>query len=300
MKIDINKVDLTNNNQKVIAGLLVIGVLALLYFVLPPLAFILKSLWTILLLGVPLVILVAFVVYNPMLIWNIFKQLSWNLTKALIAGDKLGYMYRYHEYIISRIGELKKSLDGLGAIKAEMNRTAINLAKQLEENKKMAVAYEGRKTERNAKEVDSAIRQLAIKIKVDTTQLDQLTPRIDLIQKQYAYLDELHGYWIEDAESLKYTLDAKAAEYEMYQRVAKATDAAAEFLKQDTEQARIYKESLDQIETEVTTYISNIESFEKQAKPIIQAMSLNKEVNEEEGLKLLEEYKKSKPDFKAA
>src|ERR1041384_2316572 len=98
MNFDIQKVDLTNKNQKIFAGILVFLVLGLLWYLLPPFIVILKNIWLAAILAVPLI----FVVCNPMLMWNIFKQLSWNLTKALIGQDKLGYMYRYHEYLLTK------------------------------------------------------------------------------------------------------------------------------------------------------------------------------------------------------
>jgi hypothetical protein len=118
MKLDTSKVDLTNDNQKIFAGILAIAVLFLLYWALPPLVFILKNLWIAAVLGLPIV----FIALNPMLVWNIFKQLSWSLTKGLISGDKLGYMYRYHDYLLGKIDNLQKSILSVGAIKTKLTR----------------------------------------------------------------------------------------------------------------------------------------------------------------------------------
>lgn len=287
--LNINKVDLTNNNQKVFAGLLLVGVLFLLYWLLPPLVFILKNLWIAAILALPIV----FVIANPMLVWNIFKQVSWNITKGLISGDKLGYMYRYHDYIVNKIAQLFHSIENLGAIRVKMERKASELVQNVNSNKAQAV-----KLESKGDIAKGSIRMLANKINVDSKQLESLLPKIDNIKKQEAYLKELHQHWVTDAEDLKYTLDSKADEYKMMKEMAEATGAASEFLKGNSEEYKIYQESLKQIETQVSQYTSNVENFESRIKPIIENLSLNREVSEDEGLKLIEEYKNQSINFK--
>jgi len=118
MNLDTSKIDLTNTNQKIFAGILVVFALIFLWWALPPFIIILQNIWIAAALGLPL----AVIIFNPMLFWNVFKQLSWNLTKGLISGDKLGYMYRYHDYLLGKIGKLEQSIVSVGGIKTKLTR----------------------------------------------------------------------------------------------------------------------------------------------------------------------------------
>jgi hypothetical protein len=281
MKLDTSKVDLTNDNQKIFAGILAIAVLFLLYWALPPLVFILKNLWIAAVLGLPIV----FIALNPMLVWNIFKQLSWSLTKGLISGDKLGYMYRYHDYLLGKIDNLQKSILSVGAIKTKLTRKISELNTTIKENKQKAISYQ----DKNA--APTVIRTLQNKVAIDTKQLENLLPKVVNVEAQMKALTELHDLWLADTEDLKYTLDAKAEEYKLLKELNSATGNASEFLKGNSEEFKIYQESLKQIEDSVATYTANLENFERQARPLIDSLSMERSVQEDAGAKLIEEFK---------
>jgi len=281
MKLDTSKVDLTNDNQKIFAGILAVAALVLLYWALPPLIFLMKNL---LILGV-LMIPVAFIVLNPMLIWNVFKQLSWSLTKGLISGDKLGYMYRYHDYLLGKIANLQGSITSVGAIKTKLTRKITELDALIKENKQKAIVYEEKKA------APTVIRTLQNKVAIDTKQLNNLLPKVVNVEAQMKALTELHDLWLADTEDLKYTLDSKAEEYKLLKELNSATGNASEFLKGNSEEFKIYQESLKQIEDSVATYTANIENFERQARPLIDNLSMERSVQEDAGAKLIEEFK---------
>lgn len=288
MKLDSSKIDLTNTNQKIFAGVLLAIVLGVLYYLLPPFIVILKNLWIAAILAIPII----FVVMNPMLIWNIFKQLSWSLTKTMISGDKLGYMYRYHDYLISKINDLNKNIQNVGAIRVKLRRKIGDLSLTIKENKSKALAFQDKQAPA------TVIRTLGNKIAIDTKQMEALMPKVLNVEKQEAYLKELYDNWVSGAEDLKYTLDAKAQEYELLKEVNSATDNASSFLKGNNEEYKLYQESLKQIETSVTQYTANIEDFERRVQPILQNLSMERSVSEDEGLKLIEDFKKSTVSLK--
>lgn len=66
----------------------------------------------------------------------------------------------------------------------------------------------------------------------------------------------------------------------------------------DAIEYKLYQESLKQIEDSVTQYTANIEWFERKVQPILETLAANRSVSEDEGLKLIEEYKKTKIDLK--
>lgn len=282
MKIG-NNIDLTNTNQKIFAGVLIVGVLALFHFLLPPLVVIMKNL---ILTGV-LGAVIVFAVLNRNNIWMLFKQLSWNITKNLISGDKLGYMYRYHDYLLNKIGELDGSIKKIGAIRVQIQRKV----KELQDSLKTYLAQE--EAARKQNKPQTIIRTIANKVKIDNDLLANYVPRLEAIIKQEKYLIELHDNWEADAGDLKYTLDAKKDEYNTLKELNKAAGTAGEFLKGSSEEYKIYQESLRQIEDSVTQYTANLQNFERKAQPILMTASMERVASEDEGLRLIEEYRKN-------
>jgi hypothetical protein len=94
-----------------------------------------------------------------------------------------------------------------------------------------------------------------------------------------------------NAEQLKYTLDSKAEEYKLLKELAEASGTASEFLKGNSEEYKLYQESLNQIETSVTQYTATVENFERKVRPILDTISADKNVSEQNGLKLIEDFK---------
>lgn len=288
MKIDIQKVDLTNTNQKIFAAVLIGIVLMIFWVLLPPLVVIFKNLWLLLIMGLPLM----YIIMNPMLFWTLFKQLSWNLTKWIVSKDKLGFMYKYHEYLITKIDRLDGSIKTVSTMRVKVQRKIAELQNTIEENKSRAVALQQQKVS------ELVLRTMGNKINIDQKQKDTLLPKVVNIESQEKYLKELYNAWLADAEDLKYTLDAKAQEYQLLKEMSEATGNAQEFLKGNSEEYKLYQESLKQIEDSVTQYTANIEDFERKVQPILETISANRTVSENDGLKLIEEYKKTRVDLK--
>ncbi len=286
--IDIAKVDLTSPGQKMFAVALAIGTLILLYFLLPPLIYIFANLWLLAILALP----VIYVIMNPMVVWNVYKQLSWNLTKKLISQDKLGFMYRYHEYLLGKIVKLDTNIQSVSAMRVKLTRKVSELKQAIEDNKAKAVAMQ----KQGASKL--VIATIANKVTIDTKQLEALLPKVVNIESQEKFLRELYDGWKADTEDLKYTLDAKAEEYKLLKELSEVSGNASEFLKGDSEEYKLYQESLVQIENSVTQYTANIENFEKKVTPILETISANRTVNEDVGLQLIEEYKKTRVDLK--
>lgn len=281
--MDLQKVDLTNQNQKIFAGILAVGTLMLLWYLLPPLITIFANLWLLAILALP----VVFIALNPMLMWNIFKQLSWALTKKLISGDKLGYMYRYHEYLLDKITKLESNISSVTQMKIKLQRKIITLKDTIDNDTEQAAIFQ---RDNKSKLV---ISSLANKININTKQLEVLLPKLVSVENQEKYLKDLSENMSVQAEDLKYTLDAKADEYKLLKELSEASGNASEFLQGQGEEFKLYQESLTQIENSVTKYTADVENFERKVKPILENMSAERNVSEEAGLKLIEEFKQS-------
>lgn len=276
-----SKVDLTNPTQKFFAAILLAAGIGLVWWMLPSLIWFFEHL---IYLGV-LVLCVAFVAINYKVLWQTFLNLSWKSTKWLISQDKLGYMYRYHDYLLKKLSDLKQNVENVGSARVRLSRSIEACKQTLSDNLKKASAYKDRPNS------GLLIKQIAGIVAVDEAKLKNLGPQLVTITAQQKTLQELYDVWSADAETLKYTLDSKADEYATMKEISEAAGNAKEFLKGNTGEAKLYKESLRQIEASVTQYMSNIESFEREALPLLNKASADASLSEAEGMKLIEEFK---------
>jgi len=277
------KIDLTNNTQKLIAAGIIGLMLIIFYFLLPPFIVIMSNLY----IAAGLLVPVAFICLYPTFVWDTFKELSWKLTKGMISTNKLGYMYRYHDYLIMRIGRLEKNVTNVTAAKIGLQKMIKETGNRVQKNKSDYISYE------NAGASKLVLSSLSNKINVDENQLKVFLPQYTSIENNEKYLLELLDYMRVDTEQLKYTIDAKASEFKILEQVAQATGNAKEFLRGSTPEYKIFQESLTQLEESANLYTAKISNFEREAKPIMERMALDKTISEDEGLRLIEEFKAS-------
>lgn len=271
-----NNLDFTSPSQKLVAGGLLIVTLVILYYITPPLVELFKNIWLLAFYLVPLLIAVL----NYQTIWMVYKQLVWKATQKLISSDKLAYMYQYHTYLLEKIVKLEENTKNITQARVKLERKLAETLSLVNENKEKATFTSG----------ELALNSLYNKINVDTKIAQSLAPKLESITVQETYLVDLIGHWTSDAEQLKYTLDAKADEYEILKTTSEATGNASAFLKGNTVEYKMFEESLKQIENDISLYTANVETFEKRVAPILEGKVADKTFSEEQGKKLVEEF----------
>lgn len=282
--MNLKTADLTSDSQKVIAGILGLVVLGVLYYALPPLVTILKNLWLTVALAVPLL----FVAYNYNLLWDMLKKLSWDLTKKWISSDKLWHMWQGHRYLVAKNEALNENIISVGAIESKTRKEITRIITESNTAKKQAVHEE----EKGAPPVK--VKVLHSKVALLQQQFDTLSPKLAFIENQRVQLVELHANWVADAEILRQHLEAKEQEYELMKELSLASQNASAFLQKDSPEMRNFKESLKQIEQSIDQYTSNVENFQRNVLPLMQTMETQREMNEEEGKKLIDEFKQKR------
>jgi hypothetical protein len=213
-----------------------------------------------------------------------FKTLSWNMTKWLISKDKLGYLYRYHDYIVEKTVKIYDNLKSVSAMRVTLERKINELELLVKNNKAKAIVAEDQGN-------TIATTSFSSKVAVDSKQIEVLKPRLEMVKRQEKALKEMYDMTSLQAEQLKYTLDSKAEEYKLLKEVDSATNSASSLIENNSTEYKIYQESLTQLESEVTTFIASIEAFEVKVKPIVAQMSTEKAINEAEGERLVKEFK---------
>jgi len=279
--MNIKNADLTNPTQKLVAAAIGVGILALLYYLLPPLVFILKNLWITIALTIPLL----FLVYNYEILWSLLKQISWNMTKKIISSNKLWYMWQGYNWLVARNNDLDENIKKVGEIQSKTSKELARIASEAKNAKERGIFEEKKKSPQ------TILKVIYNKTALLETQSNNMEPKLQFIESQRQRLIELHSNWVADAEILKQTLEAKEQEYELMKELSAASDSALLFLKKDSPEMRDFNESLKQIEQSINQYTSNVENFQRNVLPTLQIMDTQREMNEEEGRKLIEEFK---------
>ena len=274
--------DLTTSGQKFIAAMAVMAAGVGLYFILPPMVVILKNLWVAIALGIPM----AALIFNYELVWDLFKQGSWKLTKKYISSNPIWHMYRYHDYMLQKIQGL---YDAIIEVKTVREKSSRRIQELTEETQGFV-----HQKERVVDQESVLSKVLASKIATNMKNIETLQPRVEFIDKQLNQLTEVHNLWSADAEIMKHNLDMKTQEYESLKELSGASDKASYFLGNNSNEMKIFKESLSQIETSVSQYTANIASFEARLIPQLLQSNSKQDFNVAEGERLFEQLKQER------
>lgn len=275
-----NKLDFTTPAQKLMAAGLVVLTGVILFYVTPPLVELFKNLWLLALYTLP----ILFAVLNYQTIWVIYKNLVWKATQKIISTDKIAYMYQYHTHLVDKVTKLEINTTSIVQAKVQLERKLGEILATINDNTTKAAMLQ------NIPGSEISLKTLHNKINVDTKIAESLGPKLESVRAQSEYLQELTKHWEADAEQLKYTLDAKSEEYQLLKSTSEATGNAAEFLKGDTIEYKMFEESLKQIEADVALYTANVETFERKVAPILEGKKTDTLLSEEQGRLLVEEF----------
>lgn len=184
-----------------------------------------------------------------------------------------------------KIEELDQNVQKVGSIESSIKRSVNQMIADCEKEKSIATRYESDPNSQLKLKVSKG------KIGLLQKQIDNFLPRLEYTTAQKKALIELGSAWRADTDLLKTTLDAKAEEYTLMKQLSEASDSAKSFLQKDSPELKIYNESLKQIEKSLSDYTSNVENFQRQAIPVISRINTESAIYEDEGAKLIEEYK---------
>jgi hypothetical protein len=290
--------DKTTGWQKGIAFLLILGVVYGASLVVnafaPTIIEAAKNIYLLLLMVVPLGLVLLYIIMNPLVIWGIFKTLSWNLTSFLIKMDPLSVMDRYVDYLTEKRANLEKIRLVLEGKKVNLGRMIDTLKGEITANvKKGSAALTAGET--NIASLSGTM------VATDQETLKMYQPIYDKMVVNLDFLNALSENWKFAIDKLRYTIDRKRVEYTTLKEMAKAIDQASEFANGDTEASKMYNESVKQLEIKASSYVANIEDFEKKSKDIMGSIKVEKQMVQDEGLSVIEEYRKNGslmlPDF---
>lgn len=279
-------IEKTTNTEKFVRilmlGIIAFGAVKLYNFIAPDINMFIHNIRYLLAFGVPLAALFAFVATNPMFIWMKFKTLSRKITGFFIKLDPLSFMERYVDILIKKKANLDKIKTNLAAKKVALERKMNEAENQMEENTRLGKAAIQVSNKAKASYYGEMLAGNKESIELYTPIYQKMSHNLD-------FLNKVSENWEYSIQKLQGTIERKRTEYEALRDAAKALNQATEFINGNTEEGRIYKESILALEANVSQKIAFINEFEKNSKGILEAIDIEKAANRTEGLDALQE-----------
>jgi len=244
--------------------------------------------------GVPLAALVLYVWSNPAFIWMSYKNICKKITSFFIKMDPLSYMDRYADILSEKLTNVRKSEVNLKAQQVKLKRQIDTDQKLMNDSLKMgeAAMKQGNKSQASL---------YGLRAKGAQESINLFTPNLQRLDRSIKFLQLLDENWDTSIISMRETIERKRTEWQILKENAKALNQASEFLRGDTEEGKIFQESMKALEDQVSQKIAYIEDFEQRAKPIMEGAQIEKSANQADGLDMLEQYMNDSrillPDF---
>lgn len=279
-------VEKTTNTEKFVRllmlGGIAFGAIKAYNFIAPDINMFIHNLWYLLGFGVPLAVLVGFAITNPMFLWMGFKTISRKITGFFIKLDPLSFMDRYVDLLIKKKANLDKIKTHLAAKKLSLERKIDETHEKIRENTRLGKAAVSMGNQQQAAMYGELLAG-------NKESIELYTPIYEKMNKNLTFLDNVSENWGYSIEKLSATIVRKREEFEALRDAANALNQATEFINGNTEEGRIYKESIVALEANVSEKIAFIDEFEKNSKNIMESINIEKTANRSEGLQALQD-----------
>lgn len=234
-------------------------------------------------LGAILVAIVGFVWSNPKWLYMTYTNGCRWLTGQFIKMDPLSYMDRFADILSDKLRNLREAIVNLKGSKVELERQIAADEKVMKDNLGWAQA---------AVKLGNSTRAAAFagEAKNAKDSITLYTPTINRINNSLKFMEPMAENWELSIESMRKLIERKRRDWKILKKNAAALKQSEEFLRGDTEEARIYQESIKALEEQVSQKIAYIDDFEQRAKPILEGAAIQKIAGEQDSLKLLEDY----------
>ncbi len=233
--------------------------------------------------GIPLIFIVLYVLQNPQFIAMTYKNICRKITSFFIKMDFLSYLDSYIDTLLEKRKNLQITKTNIEGKKVKLERQINDLVTAIDENMKKAQA---------AKRLNKLeqVELYAGMASSDKQSVELYKPIYDRMARNLDFLSKLDENWGISIIKLKHEVKRKRTEYETIREMHKGLSEAEMFANSDNEQARIFRESLDALEESVTQKIAAIDDFEKRSKGVMDGIDMEKQMANDEGLRMLEEY----------
>lgn len=287
MELPASLKDKTTGWQKFVAFGLMAGTgylgFVVLAAMLPTILLAAQSLFWLVVIAVCFGLPALYMVTNPLVVWGFFKSLAWNFTKFLIKMDPLSVMDRYVEYLQKKLKNMKGSVDTLRGkeekLERELSALSDSYAKNLENGQ--AALKQGK---------SSAASTYGLYAKTDKDKLARMQPLLQRTKTSLKLMSDLEEAAGETILRLSYQIQSRRSEYELNKEVFKGLKSAEDFINSDSDAAKLYGQSIIELEEQTTQYIGYIDGFERRSKGLVENIAIEKQANIDAGLLELQQY----------
>jgi hypothetical protein len=232
-----------------------------------------------LVVGLPLL----YAYQNPQALSSWWIGTCRKITAAFVKMDPLAFMDAFIAKSIKTLAGLRRVKTILEGKKLKLERTLNELEKSLKTNLSRASAA------KSQDKLDAA-SMLARKARADEESIKLYKPLYDKITKYLVYFDKFDESLANTIEGSKYEVEQKRTEFEMIKEMYKGLSAAEIFINSDNAEVQVFQMAIKALEEDVTHKMAYINDFEKRSKSLIDGIDINKQMMNDEGLKMLEEY----------
>ncbi len=212
-----------------------------------------------------------------------YKTLCKKIAGLLIKMDPLSYMDRYADDLVQKLNKLRK-------IKVRIQGRKNDLERQIEEEK---VAMT-----KNLKLAQAAVQQkkdmqaqaFAQEANGNKESIQLFTPSLERMNKTLDFLRKVDENWDLSITGVRSFNKRKRIQYKTMKENAEALGLATEFLKGETPERQAYDQSIQIAEEQMAGWKAFADDFEERAQPILAGAAIEKQMGENEGMKLLEEF----------
>jgi hypothetical protein len=230
--------------------------------------------------------------FNTIKLW--YFGFAKKLSSLLISIDPLSVMDGYLITLRKKYANLEEVRKIIEGKKIELTRLMQSKQQQAEEYKRLAISAQ------NAKEMPTAQLNANKLLQVNKT-LELYAPIYRKYETNTKFLAELSENWKFSIDNLEFTIQNKREEFESIKAMFKGLKSAEDFLNSDSDEARIFGQSIKALEADVSLKLASIEDFEKKAEPIMTNIRVAKGADNADALKLLESLTKDNslklPDY---
>jgi hypothetical protein len=270
----------TTGTEKMLQWAIPVGVIALLFWFWGSIStFVLNTLqntaW-IIFWASALFCFFTFIVPN----WPIIVR---KINSAFIKMDPLSFMDRYADILSDKLKNLKRTLVTLMGEKENLERIIQDEKVAGEKNMKLAKAAKEQGHDREAASYANDARG-------NKENVDLYTPNLIRTQKSVEFLKAISENWEYTIKDIRAFNERKRTQYRILKQNAKALKQSEEFLRGDTPERRKYDESIRVAEEQMAQWVAVATDFEERAQPILTGAAIEDQMNQNEGMALLEQY----------
>ena len=269
----------------IFAGL-IWGGIKLVNYIAPTLIDLMKNVYWLVGLGVPLAFLTLFIISNQTFLWMQYKRICRGIVSVFVKMDPLSIMKGYLEYLQKKKRNLDTVKVALEGKKIKLGRKMEQLTGEVEKNRRLGQAALKAGDQKQAALYGTYLQG-------DKQSLDLYRPIYAKLEENDKFLNELSENWGYSIDGLGHEIERKEEEYVNLREMVKALKQASSFA-EASEAERLYEESLKALEENVSQKMAYIEDFENKSKDMMKGINTEKNLRTEEGLAALNNLKDEK------